>query len=1301
MFLYIETIHANGCLLQSKGRTRKMGKQPRDAENTTRAFFKEYMVNRNVEATLDWLMDDVQWIGTGKGEYSCGKEQVLEALEQEFSLDPDAYRLIWEDIRENSLTPDCAVMQGRLTVVRILPDGENFAMGVRVTSTCVRTAEGFKVSSIHASVPADFQEEGEFFPLSFAESVSEEYARRMGRSALELLGKTIPGGMLGTYFEPGFPLYYVNDRMLDCLGYTYEEFSQDSQGMVGNCIHPQDRERVYGVVRDAFGKVRDYGVRYRIRKKNGRYIYVYETGNFAQAEDGRDICLSVVRDISAEVEAEERLKQENREKERQASRYDQLFQSVLCGIMQWKPLDRERVVFKNANRESIRILGYEPEEFWSHGVWQWKELIAEADYQMKLDQLDNLEKAGDSMNFQYRVRQKDGTSCWILGKLEMVEDGDGELIAQSVFLDIDIRKRTEHQNQQLKELAEANSAILNMALEHTSLCEFYYYPDRRTCVIPDRTSARYQCGSRYVNMPDSFAQEMVVPGGRRDFIRMYEDIHSGKRTASAQFLTVKDSWCRVTMSAVEYGENGQNGTVLGIIEDITKEQTMALALEEAKSKDLLTGLWNREAGTRIAQEYMAQKPLGERCALMLLDMDNFTRINQEEGVAFANAVLQEVADILRAETEPDDIRVRMGGDEFMLVLKGRGKAGATVTGPRVAARVRELLLQSDKDISISVSIGMCATEVVDEYSGLYRCAESTLKYVKENCQGNAACYLDTSNELGEMLTDLYTEKHQLNTIEQGLTEQREDLVSFALDLLGKARNLNDAVQLLFARLGKTFGLDRVSLLDVDRDYLTCRFSYQWARDKTDLMMHKTFYITREQYEQWPGQFDPSGLNRHAVYDESSMSCLQAAIWNQGMFAGILSFEVKTDGYSWNDEQRKLLEELSKIIPSFVMKARADAVSQAKTDFLSRMSHEIRTPLNAIVGMTSIARNVADDRDRVLECLDKLETSNQYLISLINDILDMSRIESGKMELNVQPMDMEDFVRSLEGMMRPQAEQKGLRFIVENRCCQGLALVTDRLRLEQVLINIIGNAVKFTGEGGDVIFSITPEEGSSGGQRLTFSVKDTGIGIASEAMDSIFNAFEQAEKNTSVKYGGTGLGLAISSRLVQMMGGTLGVRSVLGEGSEFYFTLTLPIGKLDGQRPRSREPEHHDFHGKRLLVVEDNLLNQEIAQSLLEMEGFLVETAENGQAALDAFGNHEPGYYNAVLMDIRMPVMDGIEATRRIRTMERPDSRTIPIIAMTANAFDQDSRKSLDSGMNGHLSKPIRVEELLRMLDACL
>ena len=231
-----------------------MGEQPRDAENTTRAFFKEYMVNRNVEATLGWLTDDVHWIGTGKGEYSCGKEQVLNALEQEFSLDPDAYQLIWEDIRENRLTPDCAVMQGRLTVVRTLPDGKEFAMGARLTSACVRTAEGFRVASIHASAPAGIQEEGEFFPLSFAESVSREYARRMGRSALELLGKNIPGGMLGTYLESGFPLYYVNDRMLAYLGYTYEEFSQATRGRVA--VNGRDvREYTQNGLRSRIGVV--------------------------------------------------------------------------------------------------------------------------------------------------------------------------------------------------------------------------------------------------------------------------------------------------------------------------------------------------------------------------------------------------------------------------------------------------------------------------------------------------------------------------------------------------------------------------------------------------------------------------------------------------------------------------------------------------------------------------------------------------------------------------------------------------------------------------------------------------------------------------------------------------------------------------------------------------------------------------------------------------------------------------------------------------------------------------------------
>lgn len=599
---------------------------------------------------------------------------------------------------------------------------------------------------------------------------------------------------------------------------------------------------------------------------------------------------------------------------------------------------------------------------------------------------------------------------------------------------------------------------------------------------------------------------------------------------------------------------------------------------------------------------------------------------------------------------------------------------------------------------------MCSTEVVNEYSGLYCCAESTLKYVKERWRGHAACYLDTCNELGEMLTNLYTEKHLVNIIEQESAERGEDLISFALDLLGKAKNLEDAVSLLFARVGKIYHLDRVSLLEIDTAFLTSRFTYQWARDKTHICLNKHFYLTREWHENTAARYDAEGLCEGL--DDKAISpfsaCLHTAVWNRGAFVGLLGFESDQEKYSWTKEQRRVLAELGKIVPSFVMKARADAVSQAKTDFLSRMSHEIRTPLNAIVGMTAIARSVADNKEKVLECLDKLGTANQHLLSLVNDILDMSRIESGKMELNPDNLSLASFLASLEGTMSSQAEAKGVFFVIENLYASDRPIMADRLRIGQVLFNIVGNAVKFTDSGGRVVLRVAPLEEKENSVTLHFSVTDTGIGISPEALEKIFNAFEQASCTTASRYGGTGLGLAISSRLVQMMGGSLEVVSEPGRGSSFFFTLTVPCGKEQTACDQAAlSPQSYDFSGKRLLVVEDNELNREIAQTLLEMGGFLTETAENGQEALRRFAERPSFYYDAILMDIHMPVLDGLEATKQLRTMGRPDSRSVPIIAMTANAFNEDSQKSLQIGMNGHLSKPIQPDELFRMLQRCL
>lgn len=297
--------------------------------------------------------------------------------------------------------------------------------------------------------------------------------------------------------------------------------------------------------------------------------------------------------------------------------------------------------------------------------------------------------------------------------------------------------------------------------------------------------------------------------------------------------------------------------------------------------------------------------------------------------------------------------------------------------------------------------------------------------------------------------------------------------------------------------------------------------------------------------------------------------------------------------------------------------------------------------------------------------------------------------------------MEQQLSNLESLFRAQAEEKHLELTFENDYRKKRPLRADSLRLNQILVNIIGNAIKFTELGSVAVrVKVLEEEPRA---LIRFSVTDTGIGIEPAAMRRIFNAFEQADALTASRHGGTGLGLSISSRLVQMMGGTLEVRSEPGTGSEFFFTLSLEYACEDAEEIPVQEQnvDIPDFQGSRVLLAEDNELNREIAQTILEMNGFTVACAADGQEALDLYCGEEPGWFDVILMDIRMPVMDGLESARRIRTSGRPDARRIPIIALTANAFDEDTRKSLASGMNGHLSKPIQVDQMLETLGKCM
>lgn len=374
-------------------------------------------------------------------------------------------------------------------------------------------------------------------------------------------------------------------------------------------------------------------------------------------------------------------------------------------------------------------------------------------------------------------------------------------------------------------------------------------------------------------------------------------------------------------------------------------------------------------------------------------------------------------------------------------------------------------------------------------------------------------------------------------------------------------------------------------------------------------------------------------------------------------------------------------------------------AQAKNEFLAKMSHDIRTPLNGIMGMNYIASTkIPPECTEVRDCLEKVDVAAKYLLGILNDILDMSKIESGGLRLSAEPFSLEVLKAGIEPLVFSQIKGKDIRFVIDDSGIADCEYVGDELRLKQILINLLSNAVKFT-EKGSVTLTISVQPASEGMDEVTFSVRDTGKGMAKEFMNHVFSPFTQEDDSIAASYGGSGLGLSIAKSFVEMMGGSISVASELGKGSEF--TVKIPLKKAEREifvTEKSRETEAVcRFAGKHLLLCEDNDLNAEIAEVILGNFELQVDRAENGKAGVELFGKSAPGYYAMIFMDVRMPQMDGYEATRAIRALERPDAKQVPICALSANAFADDIRQSLEAGMNDHLAKPLDVALLAEVL----
>ncbi|WP_448915193.1 ATP-binding protein [Eubacterium ramulus] len=377
---------------------------------------------------------------------------------------------------------------------------------------------------------------------------------------------------------------------------------------------------------------------------------------------------------------------------------------------------------------------------------------------------------------------------------------------------------------------------------------------------------------------------------------------------------------------------------------------------------------------------------------------------------------------------------------------------------------------------------------------------------------------------------------------------------------------------------------------------------------------------------------------------------------------------------------------------------ANAANIAKTTFLNHMSHDIRTPMNAIVGFTDIAMKRKPDKE-VENCLEKIKQSSEYLMTLINDVLDISRIESGKMEYKPVPVDLRDMINTVLAIARGYTENRDLNLYVSREELKIPYVMADELRIREVLLNIISNAVKFTKDGGTISFVAENAPGNDEHHMIVrFRISDTGIGMSEEFQSRIFDEFSQENNGARTSYKGTGLGMAIAKRYVDLMGGEIEVSSIQGIGSTFTVEIPLLIAEHVQTEEKEKIRKDMDLHGLHVLLAEDNDLNAEIVTILLEEKGMIVTRTVDGKSALAQFCNTAPGTFDLILMDIMMPEMNGYETTRAIRNLpDRPDGKEIPIIAITANAFAEDVQAALDAGMNGHIAKPIQVDKLLSTL----
>ena len=768
-----------------------------------------------------------------------------------------------------------------------------------------------------------------------------------------------------------------------------------------------------------------------------------------------------------------------------------------------------------------------------------------------------------------------------------------------------------------------------------------------------------------------------------------------------QHVNGEFQWVNLSGS-ITFDENKERSRIVGCIHNVHQHKLLEQAQKRKQIYDSITSFYRLGSGLEVVETLCRDDPEG---VLVLLEIQQFSKIDERYGLIFGDIILEQFAGLLAKRFQEDGLNggiyIRAGADQMLVWLP------VCTTGPIVSS-VQRLekdfgALTDEKYLSLSLKCGIAVTGSRNSLSEALEQTKIALTAARHG-KREIMFYEELSAEEKACAADVaFAEVASLERLKE------MTLSSIALNLFDRDGDTSVVLDILALKLQEKYHLADIVITHFNGEYMVNNLLYCWKtwekKDGWDGMVH----CSEKQYQHFVETQEMQQIltSGESILKEpliqpfaSGRNDIVFHMTDNGQYSGSIVFQDIDQEVLEKKEECKCLEEISAIIQNRLNLERHDLSAKAKSDFLARMSHEIRTPMNGIIGMTEIALREDQGEARRMDCLRKIQSSSTYLLGILNDILDMSKIESGKMQLVKKKYSLNQVIEDLSVVMESKIKQKKLHFVKQIELIHH-TFICDELRLNQILVNLLSNSVKYCDEAGYISLIVKETAMDEKHSDVYFAVQDNGCGIAKDKQEIIFKRFEQADNSDLARRQGTGLGLAISNRLVHMMDSEIELQSELGKGSIFGFHVTLELAQ-DQEEVKKAEDHPLNVEGKRILIAEDNELNMEIITTILKDYKVIVESVYNGQEALDKIKASAPGYYDLIFMDIMMPVMDGLEATKEIRRLSRRDCQEIPIIAMSANAFDEDVKKSLASGMNGHLSKPIdlaKLEEVLLLISS--